>query len=215
MGKDGVARFAYDQVTEDDKQNLANYLESLQQVKVSKLDRDQQFAFWVNLYNSLTLKVVLDYFPVNTIREINISPGFLSTGPWGAKLITIEGFDLSLDDIEHGILRPIWKDPRIHYVVNCASLGCPNLPATAIDPKKLDETLDQAASDFINHPRAVRIVDGDVIVSSIYSWFSEDFGNSDQSILNHMIKYAKEPLKTQLSSRNTISDHSYGWQLNK
>ena len=73
--------------------------------------------------------MVLEHYPVKSIRDIDISPGFFASGPWGAKLATVEGEKISLDEIEHRILRPIWKDPRIHYAVNCASLGCPNLQA--------------------------------------------------------------------------------------
>ncbi len=90
-----------------------------------RLRRAEQFPFWINLYNALTVKVVLDHYPVEIIRDIDISPGLFADGPWGKKLVTVEGEALSLDDIEHRILRPIWKDPRLHYVLNCAALGVP------------------------------------------------------------------------------------------
>ena len=124
-GADGVNTLRYGEVTAADRQKLAAYIHGLITTRVSRFARATQMAYWINLYNALTVKVVLDHYPVATILDIDISPGLFSNGPWGKKLVTIEGEQLSLDDIVHRILRPIWKDPRIHYVVNCASIGCP------------------------------------------------------------------------------------------
>ena len=126
-GENGLNRVAYGSVTAEGRADLGAYLDSLAAVPVSTLSRPEQMAFWINLYNALTVRVVLDHYPVGSIREIDISPGLFSNGPWRAELTTVEGEPLSLDDIEHRILRPIWRDPRIHYALNCASLGCPNL----------------------------------------------------------------------------------------
>lgn len=214
-GADFIARFAYENVTADHKNLLGQYLKRLQSTNVSALNRSEQYAFWVNLYNALTISVILDHYPLKTIRDINISPGFFSTGPWGAKLVTIEGQDLSLDDIEHGILRPIWKDPRTHYVLNCASLGCPDLPDAALSSHALTDTLDLAAKTFINHDRAVSVNgDGGVTVNSIYHWFSSDFGSTDAQILAHLRQYASPNLRLKLQQRSKITDHHYAWQLN-
>lgn len=215
MGDDEIARFAYDKVTAADKTILKNYLKQLSQTKVSNLNRDAQYAFWVNLYNSLTLTVILDHYPVESIRDINISPGLFTSGPWGAKLIEIEGSPLSLDDIEHGIIRPIWKDPRSHYVLNCASLGCPDLPQKALNPDTLDQTLNQAAIAFINHPRAARVQGNDLQVSSIYRWFSVDFGTSDINIIAHLSLFARSGLKDALQAISDIDDDAYSWNLNQ
>jgi Protein of unknown function, DUF547 len=87
---------------------------------------------------------------VASIRDIAISPGLFSVGPWGRKLIEVEGEPLSLDDIEHRILRPIWRDPRLHYAVNCAALGCPNLRSSAFTAANADILLETAASDYVN-----------------------------------------------------------------
>ena len=101
---------------------------------------------------------------------------FLKNRHWKKKLLTIEGEEVSLNDIEHRILRPIWRDPRIHYAVNCASIGCPNLVSTPFTAENTEALLDQGARNYINHPRAVNISSkGKVTVSSIYSWFESDF----------------------------------------
>ena len=108
-----------------------------------------------------------------------------SDGPWGRALIEVEGEALSLDDIEHRILRPIWRDARIHYAVSCASIGCPNLQRTAFTDTNADELMAAAAHAYINHSRGVRIDGGRLIVSKIYSWFREDFGATDAAAVAH------------------------------
>ncbi len=126
-GDDGVYRVAYGRVTGADKRVLEDYVAGLAATPISGYARAEQLAYWINLYDALTVKVVLDHYPVDSIRDIDISPGLFADGPWDRKLVEIEGEDVSLNDIEHRILRPIWRDPRIHYAVNCASIGCPDL----------------------------------------------------------------------------------------
>ena len=117
---DDINRIAYAKVSEADRKRLHSYLSALSAVPISDFSRHEQRAYWINLYNALTVDVVLEHYPVDSIRDISISPGFFVTGPWKKKLIRVEDEELSLDDIEHRILRPIWQDPRIHYAVNCA-----------------------------------------------------------------------------------------------
>jgi hypothetical protein len=186
---DGIDRVAYGKVSGDDKIRLAAYVERLAAAPVDRLNRDEQRALWVNLYNALTVKTVLDHYPVKSVRDINISPGLFSSGPWGKKLIKLAGEDLSLDDIEHRILRPLWRDPRLHYALNCASLGCPNLPRAAFTAENSERMLDEAARRFITHLRGVRVANGRLIVSSIYVWFRDDFGGSDSGVIEHLKRY--------------------------
>ncbi|MGI9435259.1 MAG: DUF547 domain-containing protein [Geminicoccaceae bacterium] len=213
-GADGINRFAYGDVKTPDKSKLDRYLQSLAETKISEFGRAEQMAYWINLYNALTTKVVLDHYPVSSIRDIDISPGFFSDGPWGKKLLTIEGERVALDDIEHQILRPIWRDPRVHYAVNCASIGCPNLQPSPFEGAKLDRQLDEAAIDFINHQRDVDLRDGELTVSSIYRWFSQDFGGSDREILAHLKAFASPALAMKLEDVGTIDDDRYDWRLN-
>ena len=132
----------------------------------------------------------------------------------GTQEQTVDGQDLSLDDIEHGILRGLWKDPHIHYGVNCASVGCPNLQPQPFTGKTVDDQLTQAAIAYVNDPRGVRVIEKRVRVSSIYSWFKEDFGNSDQGVLDHLKTYADENLKADLSMFSRINGYDYDWSLN-
>jgi hypothetical protein len=178
------------------------------------LNRDEQMAYWLNLYNALTVRVILDAYPVSSIRDIDISPGLFSDGPWGKALVEIEGRAISIDDIEHRILRPIWNDPRIHYAVNCAALGCPNLGTGAFSAATLDDDLDYLAWAFINNPRAVREQSGGLILSSLYQWYPDDFGGSDEGVLRHLGEYADDALAATLAATATIGGYQYDWVLN-
>lgn len=211
----GVYRMDYKAVSITDKRFLFNYLEQLQALPILEYNRQEQKAYWINLYNALTVKVILDHYPVESIKDIDISPGFFNFGPWDAKLLRIEGEELSLNDVEHRILRPIWNDNRIHYAVNCASIGCPNLAGKAYTSSNIEELLDNAAKDYINHPRGVTFVNGELVVSKIYDWYEEDFGGNESGVINHLIKYAGDNLVKKLKSYNDGFDTNYDWSLNE
>ncbi|GAB6058989.1 DUF547 domain-containing protein [Desulfonatronum parangueonense] len=211
----GVHRVRYGEVSPADRKALQGYLEQLQATPVSRLNRDEQMAYWINFYNALTLEVILEHYPVASIRRINISPGFFTRGPWDAPLVEVEGESLTLNDIEHRILRPIWQDPRIHYAVNCASIGCPNLQRRAFTAEDLEDMLDAAAHEFINHPRAVRFDGRRLRLSSIFDWFSEDFGRNEREILEHVAAYAEPPLAETLRSYSGRISYDYDWALNE
>ena len=213
-GKDGVNRFAYAEVTPDDRAALAGYLALLAAVPVSKLNRREQLAYWLNLYNALTVSVVLDHYPVKSIRDIDVSPGLFGDGPWRLDLVTVEGEQLSLDDIEHRIVRPIWHDPRMHYGLNCAAIGCPNLQPRPFVGREIDHALDMAAMDYVNDPRGMQIRDGRLHVSSLYVWFIEDFGGDDAGVIRHLMAYAEPGVAMQLQKLDAIDGHSYDWRLN-
>jgi Protein of unknown function, DUF547 len=159
-------------VAPEDRKALKSYLENLQSLQISQYNRAEQKAYWINLNNALTVEVVLSRYPVESIRDIGISPGLFSRGPWDAKLLTVEGEKLSLNDIEHRILRPIWRDARVHYAVNCASLGCPNLQPAAFTTDNTENLLERGAKEYVNHPRGVAVRNQKLRVSSIYVWFS-------------------------------------------
>lgn len=215
LGDDGVARIDYPALTEDPLHGqLDGYLTQLAGTPVSRLDRPEQQAFWINLYNALTLQVIRDHYPVESIQDIDISPGLFSSGPWGAELIMVEDEILTLDDVEHRILRPLWMDPRIHYALNCASIGCPNLQGRAWRAATLDADLEAAAGAYVNHARGFTTEGSDVIVSSIYDWFIADFGGDDESVLRHLARYAEPERQAMLQAASRIDDHQYDWALN-
>jgi hypothetical protein len=212
--EDGVNRVAYARVTDTDNKALGAYVAQLAATPISHYGRAEQRAYWINLYNALTVQIILDHYPVESIREIDISPGLFADGPWDKVLVQVESVAISLNDIEHRILRPIWRDPRLHYAVNCASLGCPNLQPVAFTAANAESLLESAARAYINHPRGARIVGGDLAVSSIYVWFQEDFGNSDAGVIAHVRQYADPDLAAGLNAIKRISGHDYDWHLN-
>lgn len=212
-GKDGVNRIAYGRVSKADRDLLNAYVDKLQRVPIRRFSRAEQRPYWINLYNATTVKVVLDHYPVESILKISISPGLFSKGPWKKKLLSVDGEEVSLDDIEHRILRPIWKDPRTHYSVNCASLGCPNLQGRAYTAANLEQLLDDGARAYVNNPRGARVDDGRLVASSIYVWFSEDFGGN-AGVIEHLKKYAEPALARQLAGIKRIADDEYDWTLN-
>jgi hypothetical protein len=212
---DGINRVTYQKINQAGRSLLGLYITYLKELKPRALNRNEQRAYWINLYNALTMNLILDHYPVASILEIKTSPGLFSTGPWGQKLLTVEGKKISLDDIEHRILRPIWQDNRVHYSVNCASLGCPNLNKTAYTAANSEKLLTEAAIAFINHPRAALIENNTLIVSSIFKWYKIDFGNNDVGIIYHLKKYAAPELTAALSNVSSIDGDTYDWALNE
>ncbi|MDJ0778363.1 MAG: DUF547 domain-containing protein [Gammaproteobacteria bacterium] len=209
---DGVNRFAYGRVSDADRAELDAYIESLAQLPILDFRREQQMAYWINLYNALTVQEILRFYPLDSIRDI--SSGLFSSGPWKKELVEVDGEALTLDDIEHRILRPIWRDPRIHYAVNCASIGCPNLQPQAFTAANTEALLERGAREFVNHPRGARVVDGDLEVSSIYAWFEEDFGGNDAGVIAHLRQYADAELQAALAGIERIDDDDYDWSIN-
>jgi len=209
-GSDGINRFDYARAN---REQLGGYLGRLQGVDPTTLSSGAAFAYWVNLYNALTVYTVQGAFPVSSIRKVGGS--VLSPGPWKQKLVRVADQPLSLDDIEHGILRPVWRDPRIHYAVNCAALGCPNLASRAYTSGRLAGMLDAGARAFVNHPRGAQVTGGSLTVSSIYTWFQADFGGTDAGVIQHLQTYATGPQTSALSSVSRIGNDQYDWALNR
>jgi hypothetical protein len=208
----GVNRFDYAAVSEDDSKKLESYLTSLKKLDPRLLNHEEQFAYWINFYNALTVKVVLDEFPVDSIRDIRSLRSLF--GPWDKNLVKVAGKKLSLNDIEHRILRPIWQDPRIHFVVNCASIGCPNLAPEAFTADNTERLMERAAIDFINHKRGVEIGDKTVL-SSIFDWYASDFGANQSEILSYIGEYYDGADEPKLLEKDLKIKYQYDWALNK
>ena len=200
-----------------DTSKLVKYLNYLQKLDPRTYSRAEQKAYWINLYNALTVKLVVDAFPVDSIRDIcrNRAPGSECSGPWNEVHAKVAGQDLTLDNIENDILRPIWKDNLIHYGLSCASYGCPDLYGTAFTAKNTETLLDTGARKYVNNSRGVDFMEDDfIIISSIYDWYVEDFGNNKQGVIKHLARYADEKLAERLKSFNGAVDYEYDWRLN-
>ena len=209
----GVNLFKYSSVSDSDHKKLKTYIDGLAAIDPRQYNRNQQMAYWINLYNALTIDVVLDAYPVKSILKIGGS--FFSPGPWNKKYLKISGQKVSLNDIEHGILRPIWKDSRIHYAVNCASYSCPNLSATAYTAGNLDDQLTMAAKDYINNPRGITVDDEDLLLSKIFDWYQVDFGKNESELLQELAKHAEPELAERLKNHDGDIDYEYNWDLNE
>ena len=176
---------------------------------MESLPRDEQYVTWVNIYNAVTIAYIRDRYPTKSIRS-----GYI-IGPWKKVFATVDGVKISLNDIEHEVLRKQWSEPRTHYAVNCASFGCPNLKASAWETETLEADLTQAAKDYINHPRGVTIRrDGRLKVSTIYKWFKADFGTSEANVIAHLSEYAEPELLAKIQARPDIKNYEYDWSLN-
>jgi hypothetical protein len=158
------------------------------------------------------VQVILEHPGVSSIREIR--SGWFSPGPWDLKLAEVDGVEVTLNDIEHRILRPIYGDPRVHFAVNCASLGCPNLGPEPYLADKLDLQLDTAARAFINHPRGASVSEGKLTLSSIFKWYGDDFGEGVEERLNWIAAYARPGLAKKLTDWDGSIRYEYDWRLN-
>mgnify|MGYP006145518883 FL=1 len=208
----GINRLRYAGVSEKDRTLLDNYLKNLESTAVSSFSRPQQRAFWINLYNASTVNLILEHYPLETITNISFS--FFSFGPWDEDLLSVEGVELSLNDVEHRILRPIWKDKRTHYALNCASLGCPNLLPQAFTYLNTESLLEQGARDYINHPRGVKIQGENLILSKIYEWYQADFGGNEEGVIKHLQRYSTNKKLDYLHADDLEIEYQYNWRLN-
>lgn len=208
---DGVNRVRYSKVSAADKKLLNSYIKQLENTNVDRLTKGQQMAYWINLYNAKTVDLVIDAYPVKSIRNVR---SVLTLGPWDDKVLKVRGTAISLNDIEHRILRPIWKDVRIHYAVNCASIGCPNLATRPYTAARLNLMLEAAARDFINAPRAFSVRGGKLHASSIFDWYQSDWGSNSAAVLRHARRYGNAVTKAKLKGRTKIDSYGYDWSLN-
>lgn len=204
----------YAHLTPTDLASLNKYIQELSQIDIDDYNRQEQLAYWINLYNALTVQTVAKYYPVANIQEISISPGLFSVGPWGANLITIKNTALTLDDIHNRIIRPIWNDSRTHYAINNATIGAPNLAKHAYQGDLIDKQLNESSRQYINSLRGAQVIEGKLIISKVYDWFEEDFGGTKNGVIKHLYQFATEPLLSQLKHTNSIDSYTYNWHIN-
>lgn len=203
---------AYGRLSAADKKALYGLVDQLEAVDVDRLNKLQQLTYWINLYNAATVEVVVRAYPVSSI--LYIRDGLLPTGPWDRKVVTVKGEKLSLNDIEHGILRPVFKDPRVHFAINCASFGCPNLALEAYEPQSVNAQLDASTRGYVNDPRGFALKGDRLIASRIFDWYGADFGGP-QGVLAFARRYATPATARLLGNRTTINAYDYNWSLNE
>ncbi len=213
--EDGQNLLDYAHVSGDDRARLDAYVDGLGAIPISAYSRAEQLAYWINLYNARTVQLILAYLPIDSITQINISPGNLTRGPWSKKILTIEGEALSLNDVAHRIVRPIWRDCRVHYALNCAAIASPNLQPVAFGAANTETLLEEGARAYVNHPRGARVDKGRLTVSKIYLWYAADYGGRPKGVLEHLRYYAEGDAARALSEVRRIAAYDYYWALNE
>ncbi len=194
-----------------DEPRLDAYLKTLAGADPDRLAPAEQMAFYINAYNAWTIKLILGKYPdLESIKDL----GSLFQSPWKKKFVRINGEKVTLDHIEHEILRPKFKDPRVHFAVNCASISCPPLRNEPYTGEKLEEQLDSATADFINDKKS-NYVEGDTLhVSRIFKWFGEDFHGD---VKGFIAEYARPELAEKLKAAGQdlkVDYLRYDWSLN-
>jgi len=172
--------------------------------------KDERLAYWINAYNAFTLKIVLDNYPVKSIKDISDKLQIpLVNTTWDIQFIKIGGKELSLNDIEHRILRRDFAEPRIHFAIVCASVSCPSLRSEAYSAGKIDKQLNEQALKFINDSNKNKIAAQHMEISALFSWFEGDFTN-DGSLIDYLNKYSH----TKINANAKIEYLEYNWSIN-
>lgn len=197
-----------------DREGLDTYLAQMSLVDPKALSRDSHMAFYINLYNAATLRLIVDHYPVQSIKNI----GSFFSSPWKLKVVSLHGEMVTLDHIEHDIVRPQFNDPRVHFAFNCSALSCPELLGVPFVGTTLDSQLESAVKGYINDGKNNYLDGTTLYVSKIFSWFSDDFPDD---FVSWFTGYAQGNLKKALEQleaegrRPQVRYLKYNWGLNK
>ena len=200
------SRVRYSQL-ENRQTQLEAYLAQLASVSQQQFDAfepDQQLAFLINTYNAYQLKQVIDHYPIESIKDV----GSFFSSPWSKEFFTLFGQPASLDHVEHGLIRTIFTEPRIHFAVNCASISCPPLMPEAFVADRLDTQLETATFNFLMDVDANRLEGNTLYVSKIFDWYEQDF---PQGVIPFVAKYRPEWIK---NGEPDLGYTGYDWNLN-
>jgi hypothetical protein len=196
-----------------DEKELNAYLELLSKNPPSdKWSKNDQLAYWINAYNAYTIRLILDHYPVKSIKDIGskIKIPFVTT-PWAKKFIKIGDETISLDNIEHGTIRKKFNDPRIHFALVCAAVSCPKLRNEAFVGSRLEAQLNDQGVDFLNDPAKNVITSKQASLSKILDWYGDDFEKNGNTLEAWINKFAK----TKLTTDTKVSYMDYNWALNQ
>lgn len=197
---------------------LESYLKdvsSVTKVEYDQFTREQKMAFLINAYNALTVQIVTQHYPVKSIKDI----GSLFRSTWKIKFFKLLGDDMNLDEVEHGYLRRNFQEPRVHFAVNCASIGCPALRPEAYTAAKLNTQLDEQAKLFLRDTSRNRLdpANKKLILSMIFKWFHEDFERNGNTVQKFVSSYITDDpaVRSALNAGGYDVDYlTYDWNLN-
>ena len=203
---------------------LAGYIRWLAKTEPDTLpNEEEKLAFWINVYNAYTLKVICDNYPVESINDLHtgglIIGSILKTTVWDKNLVTVGGRTISLNTIEHEIVRPRFKDPRAHFALVCASKSCPPLRSEAYEGGTLDRQLDDQGRVFLSDRFRNEFdpAKKHAEISKIFSWYERDFGSSDEEVVRYIARFLPDSLARQIMASPqewNIGYKSYDWSLN-
>ena len=196
-----------------DRKQLQAYLRTLEThpPDEKKWSRDEQLAYWINAYNAYTIDLVLQHYPIKSIKDVKPGPliPFVNS-PWDIKFINIGGKELDLNNIEHSIIRPKFKEPRIHFALVCAAYSCPELRQEAYVAERLDAQLADQARSFLRDPAQNSVRADKLELSKILDWYSGDF-TEGRTLQEAVSTYSGIPVNK--NARITYRD--YNWKLNE
>lgn len=207
---DGPNLLHYGQVTTADHRKLQAYIDSLTRISLGQYNRDQQLAYWINLYNAALIDLVLDHYPVSKVTTI----GGSAASPWTMPVVTADGMQLSLDEIKNQILQPIWQEPIIAYGLSYAAIGGPELPASAYQGQNIYVQLRNSAKRFVNSPQGATITDSRLIISRFFDWHRDIFGDDAISLISQLRAHAQPRLSARLDIFDKIAGYRFNWHLN-
>ena len=207
-----------------DKTLLEEYLGLLSTNPPNKTwTKEEQLAYWINAYNAFTVKLIVDHYPVQSIKDIKKGVVFINS-VWDMEFFTIGGKKMNLNDIEHGIIRKEFKEPRIHFAVNCASFSCPPLRNEAFTASQLDEQLSDQTKNFLADTRKNQLSNAkQITISNIFKWYSTDFTNKGffsrffgkKNREKQLIQFIAPYTVTPLNKDTKIEYMKYDWSLNE
>jgi hypothetical protein len=210
---DGNNLILYGNFTMEDRTHLDHYINGLCVFPIETLNRREQYAFWLNLYNALVVRLVLSRYLILSINDIKFGFTPLTRSPFQQKLVSIKDEPLSLSDIRQNILIPLFDDPRIHYGLCDAAIGSPNIQTKPFTGDWVDRMLDGAALDFINHPKGLKIQNGGVILSGVFENHPNEFGAGLYRNLLHIKNYAMPGLLDEIDIKIPVR-YEFNWSLN-
>ncbi len=207
----------YDAIAHDGR--LDRYLGKLEAFDPIPLPVADRLAFWLNTYNAYTIALIVRHGERTSIRNINRTFGLALRGPWHERLVRVGGRRYSLDQVEHEIIRPTFHDPRVHFALVCAALGCPSLRSEAYRADALDAQLDDQARQFLLASPAknsVEVAAAHVMLSPIFDWYKDDFGGTPAAIGRVVARYFPLGVERSLleSGHFELSFTRYDWRLN-
>ena len=193
-------------------EKLEKYLDMLAAANPTELSYNAQLAFWVNAYNALVIKGVIDHYPTTSVRKVKWFGGFFSR-----LKFQVAGKTYTLNEIEHGIIRTEFADPRIHFILVCASTSCPPLENRAFSAEDIEERLETATFNFVQNPEQVKIdrAKRRVYLSKIFKWYADDFEIGYEGVAAFLADYLpSEDADFALSEGIEFHHLDYDWTLN-